>query len=139
MKEIKNIGIKAKLAYEKLKTIDHKKRQEVLTIYSNLLKKNKTKLIKQNLKDLKNAKRRKLIDRLILNEKRIEDIRGSISEIIRFKDPLNKVLDKWKRPNKLSIKKVSTSIGVIGVIYESRPNVTADVASLCLSLVIASF
>ena len=56
MKEIKNIGIKAKLAYEKLKTIDHKKRQEVLTIYSNLLKKNKTKLIKQNLKDLKNAK-----------------------------------------------------------------------------------
>ena len=132
MKEIKNIGIKAKLAYEKLKTIDHKKRQEVLTIYSNLLKKNKTKLIKQNLKDLKNAKRRKLIDRLILNEKRIEDIRGSISEIIRFKDPLNKVLDKWKRPNKLSIKKVSTSIGVMGVIYESRPNVTADVASLCL-------
>ena len=84
------------------------------------------------MKDLKNAKRRKLIDRLILNEKRIEDIRGSISEIIRFKDPLNKVLDKWKRPNKLSIKKVSTSIGVIGVIYESRPNVTADVASLCL-------
>ena len=132
MKEIKNIGINAKLAYEKLKTIDHKKRQEVLTIYSNLLKKNKSKLIKQNLKDLKNAKRKKLIDRLILNEKRIEDIRGSISEIIRFKDPLNKVLEKWKRPNKLSIKKVSTSIGVIGVIYESRPNVTADVASLCL-------
>ena len=55
-----------------------------------------------------------------------------MNEISKFKNPIGKVLEKWQRPNKLTIKKVSTPIGVIGVIYESRPNVTADVAALCL-------
>jgi len=55
-----------------------------------------------------------------------------LKEIGKFKDPIGRVLEKWKRPNKLEIKKVSTPIGVVGVIYESRPNVTADVAALCL-------
>ena len=73
-----------------------------------------------------------LVDRLTLNDKRIEGIRQSISEIAKFKDPIGQVLEQWQRPNKLKIKKVSTPIGVIGVIYESRPNVTADVAALCL-------
>ena len=88
--------------------------------------------IKKNLKDVKNVKRKNLVDRLILNDKRIDSIRHSINEISKFKNPLGKVLEKWTRPNKLNIKKVSTPIGVIGVIYESRPNVTADVASLSL-------
>ena len=61
---------------------------------------------------------------------RIEGIRYSINQIAKFKNPIGKVLDQWKRPNNLKIKKISTPIGVIGVIYESRPNVTADVASL---------
>jgi len=72
------------------------------------------------------------VDRLILNDKRIDGIRYSISEIAKFKDPIGRVIEQWQRPNKLRIKKISTSIGVIGVIYESRPNVTADVAALCL-------
>jgi len=69
---------------------------------------------------------------LILNDKRIEGIRYSINQISKFKDPIGRVLEQWQRPNKLKIKKISTPIGVIGVIYESRPNVTADVAALCL-------
>ena len=67
-----------------------------------------------------------------INEKRIEAIRHSINIIAKFKNPVGQILEAWKRPNKLSIQKVSTPIGVIGVIYESRPNVTADVAALCL-------
>ncbi len=58
-------------------------------------------------------------------------MQASIHKIIKLGDPINKVIDKWKRPNGLIIKRVSTSIGVIGIIYESRPNVTSDVSSLC--------
>ena len=92
----------------------------------------KKKIINENLKDVRNVKRKHLIDRLILNKKRIEGIRHSIDVIAKFKNPIGKVLEEWKRPNKLKIKKVTTPIGVIGVIYESRPNVTADVAALSL-------
>ena len=58
-------------------------------------------------------------------------MRRSLDEIIKFKNPIGKVLSSWKRPNGLTIKKVTIPIGVIGVIYESRPNVTADVSALC--------
>ena len=75
--------------------------------------------------------KRNLVDRLILNEKKILDITNSIKKIIKLKDPTNVILEKWKRPNGLRISKVSIPLGVIGVIYESRPNVTSDVASLC--------
>jgi len=68
----------------------------------------------------------------MLDNKRIDSIRNSINEIYKFKSPLNKVLEVWKRPSGLKIKRVTTPIGVIGVIYESRPNVTADVSALCL-------
>ena len=80
-----------------------------------------------NLKKLK----KNLINRLYLNEKKILDITNSIKKIIKLKDPTNVILEKWKRPNGLNISKVSIPIGVIGIIYESRPNVTSDVASLC--------
>ena len=66
-----------------------------------------------------------------MNEEKISNIVASIQKIIKLKDPTNIILDKWKRPNGLRISKVSIPIGVIGVIYESRPNVTSDVASLC--------
>jgi len=72
-----------------------------------------------------------MIDRLKLNNKKITQIRNSIEEIIKFKDPLGKTLSSWKRPNGLIIKRVSIPIGVICVIYESRPNVTSDVSALC--------
>ena len=132
MKYLEKIGHNSKKAFEDLKNINHSKIKLVLNDYRNLITKNKKKIIKENLKDVKNVKRKHLVDRLILDEQRIEGIKRSINEISKFKNPIGRVLESWKRPNKLKIKKVSTSIGVIGVIYESRPNVTADVASLCL-------
>ena len=132
MNYLENIGKKSKKAFEDLKTIKHDKIKKVLESYNKSLQINKQKIIKENKKDIKNVKRKNLVDRLVLNEKRIEGIRHSIHEITNFKNPIGRILESWKRPNKLNIKKVSTPIGIIGVIYESRPNVTADVAALCL-------
>ena len=132
MEYIKNIGINSRKAFENLKKVDHKKIKKVLEDFNKSLLKNQSQIIKENLKDVKNIKRKHFLDRLILNKKRIDGIRNSINEIIKFKNPIGNIVEKWKRPNKLSIKKVTTPIGVIGIIYESRPNVTADVAALCL-------
>jgi glutamate-5-semialdehyde dehydrogenase len=132
MNYLEKIGFNAKKAFEELKSTNHDKIQAVLNSYNNAILKNKKKIIIENFRDVKSVRRKHLVDRLILNEKRIDGIRHSINEIYKFKNPIGKVLEKWKRPNKLTIKKVSTPIGVIGVIYESRPNVTADVAALCL-------
>jgi|TARA_B100001540_G_scaffold266815_1_gene248054 glutamate-5-semialdehyde dehydrogenase len=132
MNYLKKIGRNSRKAFEKLKNTEHKKIKSVLEDYNRSLFKNMKLIIRANLKDVKKAKRKHLIDRLILNKNRINDIRKSINEIANYKNPVGKVLEKWNRPNKLNIKKISTSLGVIGVIYESRPNVTSDVASLCL-------
>tara|TARA_B110000211_G_C14008353_1_gene521906 strand:+ start:35 stop:1276 length:1242 start_codon:yes stop_codon:yes gene_type:complete len=131
MSYLENIGKNAKKAFEDLKTINHNRIKSVLENYNKSLLINKQKIIRENQKDVKNVKRKNLVDRLILNEKRIEGIRHSINEISKFKNPVGQILEAWKRPNKLNIKKISIPIGVIGVIYESRPNVTADVAALC--------
>jgi len=132
MNYLETIGKNAKKAFEDLKSVNHSKIKKVLENYNYSLLRNKKRIIKENFKDVKNVQRKHLVDRLILNDKRIEDIRYSINQISKFKDPIGRVLEQWQRPNKLKIKKISTPIGVIGVIYESRPNVTADVAALCL-------
>ena len=131
MKYLNQIGVNAKKAFEKLNKVKHTKIKKVLESYNKSILSNKNLIIRENLKDIKNSKRKKFIDRLMLNENRIEGIRHSINEIVKFKNPLNQTLAEWKRPNGLKIKKVSTPIGIIGVIYESRPNVTADVSALC--------
>ena len=129
------IGEKAKIAALKLPSIDINKRNSVLKQYSRYLKTNYKLILKSNQKDVFNARLKKIddsmLDRLKLNIKKIDQIRKSIKEIIKFKDPLKKTLSSWKRPNGLVIKKVSIPIGVIGIIYESRPNVTSDVSALC--------
>ena len=128
-----NIGKKSKKAF--LSQIDTSKKNKVLKDYSNLINKNKKLILKENLKDVKNAHRKKindnLIKRLILSNEKILNITHSINNIVKLKDPTNFVLESWKRPNGLKISKVTIPIGVISVIYESRPNVTADVAALC--------
>ena len=128
-----NIGKKSKKAFSN--QISSKRKNKVLQDYYYLIRKNKKLIIKENHKDIKRAIKKKLkknlLKRLILNDDKISDIINSIKEIIKLKDPTNIVIEKWKRPNGLNISKVSIPIGVIGVIYESRPNVTSDVASLC--------
>ena len=130
MKKLKQVGINAKKAFLKLKNLDNKKIDKVLLKYNQLLLDNKRQILQENLRDVKVMKRKHLIDRLVLDEKRIEGMRYSINEIIKFKNPLNRVLDDWRRPNGLRIRKITTPIGIIGIIYESRPNVTADVSAL---------
>ena len=128
---LNKIGENSKKAFKKIKNLDHQIVKKVLQDYNKSILKNKNQIIKENQKDIKNIKREHLIDRLILNSKRIDGIRNSINDITKFHNPIGKVLQTWKRPNNLVIKKVSIPIGVIGIIYESRPNVTADVAALC--------
>ncbi len=132
MKNILLIGQNSKLAFENLKKINHKRINKTLEDYIKLISLNKKRIIKENKKDVKNLKRHNVLDRLILNEKKIDGIIDSINEIKKFSNPIGKVLESWKGKNKLNIKRVTTPIGVIGIIYESRPNVTADVAALCL-------
>ena len=132
-KNLVNIGIKAKKA-SKIK-IDSKNKNKVLNKFLNLINKNKKKILKENSKDIKFAIKNNLpenlVDRLTLNQKKLEEMQVSIQKIIKLGDPINKVIERWERPNGLIIKRVSTPIGVIGIIYESRPNVTSDVSSLC--------
>ena len=132
-KKLINIGRKSKKAF--LHHITSKKKDKVLKNYFELIYKNRKLILSANKKDLDLANKKKLnknfIHRLVLNEKKILDIIGSIKKIIKLKDPTSVIMEKWKRPNGLNISRISIPIGVIGVIYESRPNVTSDVASLC--------
>ncbi len=132
MKNILIIGKKSKQAFENLKKISHKKINKTLNDYINYILLNKKRIIKENKKDVKKLKRKNVLDRLILDEKKIDGIVKSINEIKKFPNPVGKTLENWTGKNKLNIKRVTTPIGVIGIIYESRPNVTADVAALCL-------
>ena len=128
-----NIGKKSRKA--SLNQLDNKKKNKVLKDYYLIILRNKKLILNENKKDIKNALQKKfknnLINRLYLDNKKILDITNSIKKIIKLKDPTNTILEKWERPNGLKISKISIPIGVIGIIYESRPNVTSDVASLC--------
>ena len=127
------VGRKARKAFEQ--KIDTKIKNKVLNKYAELLGNEKKLILKQNLKDANYARKigikNNLINRLLINETKLKDIQNSIIKIAKLKDPVGNTLEKWKRPNGLNISKISIPIGVIGVIYESRPNVTSDVASLC--------
>jgi len=129
------IGKRAKIAALNLSNININKRNSVLKQFSQYLKINSKLILDSNKKDIFSARSKRIkdsmIDRLKLSDKKINQIRNSIKTIIKFKDPLGKTLSSWKRPNGLIIKRISIPIGVIGIIYESRPNVTSDVSALC--------
>ena len=132
-KILTNIGKKSKSAFAH--QVDAKKKNKVLIDYCSLIRKNQKLIISANKKDVNRSinkgVKKNLIERLILNEKKIDNIISSIKSVIKLKDPTNRVLEKWNRPNGLNISKISIPIGIIAIIYESRPNVTSDVASLC--------
>ena len=128
-----SIGKKSKNAVKNKVTTKLKNR--VLDKYISLIKKNSKLIIKQNKKDIKYVIQKKiknnLIDRLIINHKKLNNICTAIKNVRKLKDPVDVTLNKWKRPNNLLIKRVSIPIGIIGIIFESRPNVTSDISSLC--------
>ena len=132
-KTLEKIGLNAKIAFQN--KISNKRKNKVLNYYIQLILKNQNKILVENAKDIKIAKSKKLkenlIKRLALNNDKIRAIIKSIKTISKFKDPVDVDIETWKRPNGLKLKKVSIPIGIIGVIYESRPNVTSDVSTLC--------
>jgi glutamate-5-semialdehyde dehydrogenase len=120
----------------KLALVDTSTKNETLIRMAQALLKSKGKILAANNKDLRLARRRNLskafVDRLTLTEKRIQEMSDSLNEICQLADPVGGIIKSWERPNGLKISKVRVPIGVILIIYESRPNVTSDCVGLCL-------
>ncbi|MDE5592155.1 MAG: glutamate-5-semialdehyde dehydrogenase [Helicobacter sp.] len=127
---------KSKEATNFIANLPNNIRQNLLKECAELLEKNAEKILQANAKDLKNAKElnlnKSMIERLSLDNKKILNLADSLRKIADFQDPLNRILDGFTHANGLDIQRVSVPIGVIAIIYESRPNVTSDTAALCL-------
>ncbi|RLE10407.1 glutamate-5-semialdehyde dehydrogenase [Candidatus Aerophobetes bacterium] len=127
---------KAKQASQKLAKLSSTVKNEALLKMAQVLETHKDKILKLNHKDIVLAKAKglplALIDRLTLNEKRIKQMCGGLRQIAQLEDPVGKIESMWRRPNGLLIGRMRVPLGVIGIIYESRPNVTVDAAGLCL-------
>ncbi len=134
LKYIQTLGIKAKKASGELSLLTEEKKNSVLKSFYTNIKNNINLILKANKIDITNSAKNKikenLIDRSLLNKERIKSILDSIQEVISLKDPTHKIIAKWKRPNGLIINRITMPIGVLGVIYEARPNVTSDVSVL---------
>ncbi len=134
LKYIQTLGIKAKKASRELSLLTEEKKNSVLKSFYTNIKNNTNLILKANKIDITNNTKNKikenLIDRSLLNKERIKSILNSIQEVISLKDPTHKIIAKWKRPNGLIINRITMPIGVLGVIYEARPNVTSDVSVL---------
>ncbi len=134
--QILKIAHAAKKASYRLALVPAAEKDRALKLMAQALIAQSAYIIKENAKDLAGAGKEKyskaLVDRLTLNEKRIKDMADGLLETAKLKDPIGKLLETIKRPNGLVIKKVSVPLGVVGIIYESRPNVTSDCAALCL-------
>ena len=133
---IEKISKKSKSAFEVISTSSIEKRNSAILNISKLLEERSRGILDANKSDLENAKKKNLtpsfIDRLTLNESRIKNMCEGLKEISTLQDPIGKNLESWTRPNGLKIEKISVPLGVIGIIYESRPNVTVDAGSLCI-------
>lgn len=136
MSELQIKGSKAKEAsYILMNATTTEKNNALLSMADELLK-NKDSILKANKKDLEKAiekgTSKAMLDRLLLDEKRLEDMADGLRQVVGLADPVGEVTAMWKRPNGLQIGKQKVPMGVIGIIYEARPNVTCDAAGLCL-------
>ena len=135
-KELILMGKNARKASQILTLANSDLKNSALEAMAVDIEKNKENILEANIKDVEKAKANNIsksfLDRLILNDERIESISDGLREIIKIEDPVGQTMSKWDRPNGLNIERVRTPLGVIGVIYESRPNVTADAGALCL-------
>ncbi|MDQ0457925.1 glutamate-5-semialdehyde dehydrogenase [Rhizobium paknamense] len=131
-----SIGRNAKAAARPLATASPEQKNTALLAMADAIIAAKVDILSANAQDLAAAKAANVaasfLDRLTLNEARVDDIAKALREVAALKDPVGDVIAAWDRPNGLKIERVRTPLGVIGVIYESRPNVTADAGALCL-------
>ena len=135
-KTLSDIGLNAKRASEVLNTASSEQKNSFFDFAIKAIQDDSHAILEANKIDIKQAEENNkdaaFIDRLALDKDRIEGICNTLKEIKSFDDPIGKVLASWNRPNGLKISRVSTPLGVIGLIFESRPNVAADAGGLCL-------
>ena len=133
---LKEIGKNAVMAAEQLKTVNTETKNQILDHMASELVKDVDEIIDANKVDLENAKQLELTaaltDRLTLNKERIQGMSDGLKKIIPLDDPVGQVTQSWKSEDGLDISKIRSPFGVIGIIYEARPNVTSDVSGLCL-------
>ncbi|MBO5136643.1 MAG: glutamate-5-semialdehyde dehydrogenase [Clostridia bacterium] len=136
MEELNIKGALAKKASVILGVKTESEKNELLRLIAKRLVEKTEYILAENLKDIENGKNNNmsegLLDRLRLTDARIKDIAEGVSQIADLPDPIGQVIEEFNRPNGLEIKKVRVPLGVIGIIYEARPNVTADAFALCL-------
>ena len=136
MSELIQKGKKAKIAASLLAKATTEQKNKALSTISEQLIKEQTFILEENNKDLQAGKENgmsdSLLDRLKLNEQRIQDMADALVQLTKLEDPIGQLIEEWERPNGLKIAQVRVPLGVIGMIYEARPNVTVDASSLCL-------
>ena len=134
--ELTEKGIRAKRAARKLATLSTAVKNQALFAMATALEENQAVIVAANAKDIAQAEgngmAKPLIDRLLLNETRITAIADGLRQIAALPDPVGESISGWQRPNGLKVTKMRVPLGVIGIIYEARPNVTVDAAGLCL-------
>jgi len=130
------LGRAARGAAERLALADAEAKNHALKDMATAIRANTARILEANADDMLEAKSKglsaALLDRLMLDDKRVEAMAKGLEEIAALPDPVGRVLSEWDRPNGLKIARISVPLGVIGIIYESRPNVTADAGGLCL-------
>ena len=133
---MQEIGAQAQSASQILALASSEQKNHALLKAAQAIRSHKEEILDANKKDIAHAKERSLspalIDRLLLDDARTENIAASIEAIAELNDPVGHVMDRWQRPNQLNISRIRVPLGVIGIIYESRPNVTVDAGILCL-------
>ena len=134
--QMQAIGMRARAAYAVMADAPNERKDAALVKAAMVLRGSVKKILAANEKDIEYAELKKLdahqIERLTLDEKRIEAMAAGLETVVTLPDPVNKKLDEWTRPNGLVLQRVSIPLGVIGIIYEARPTVTADAAALSL-------
>ena len=129
-------GKRARATLAFMSQVDSEQKNKALNAIANMLEKNSDRIIKANAIDLEqgrnNGLSEGLLDRLMLNEERIKAMADGVRQVAGLADPCGKILSEYKKDNGLLIKKITVPIGVIGIIFEARPNVTVDAAALCL-------
>ncbi len=133
---MRRIGADARAAARRLANASAEAKNAALTASADSLRARADAILAANRQDMEAGRRKglgkALLDRLALDEQRIEAMARGLEDIAGLPDPVGEVMARWKRPNGLDISRVRVPLGVVGMIYESRPNVTADAGGLCL-------
>ena len=128
--QIQGMGEAAQKAAEHLRNAPASQRREAIRAVAKHIRRRSSEILSANQLDVSDASA--LVDRLLLTPERLEAMASALEDIANLPDPVGQVIDEWTRPNGLRISRIRTPIGVVGMIYESRPNVTAEAAAICL-------